>query len=420
MFGILWYVWAMSRAAKLPHRNYWFTGLTLFFALMLGQYVVLRLSRYNGFTIAMPQFILALAYLWHMLALPVLMMGIVCFEIAMWIDKRRSLQKGKFASEESFTGPLATGRLNESLGAVATEASVEPARKDILDTGMSRRQFLVSTAIIVPPTITSIATGYGLTEINDFRIQNVDIKLAGLPKGLHGLKIAQVTDVHAGQFTGKRMLQKIADATNRLDSDLVLMTGDLIDYHLKELPGALNMVKSFESRYGTFMCQGNHDLFMSREDFDGETLASGVKLLVNDTESLEINGEILQLLGLKWGDESVVGHGGAYIAENVGVLKPQLRKDAFPILLAHHPHAFDAAVDLGIPLTLAGHTHGGQLMLAPGFGPASYMYKYISGYYEKGNHKLFVSNGTGNWFPLRVNAPAEIVVLTLKPEGEEV
>jgi predicted MPP superfamily phosphohydrolase len=98
------------------------------------------------------------------------------------------------------------------------------------------------------------------------------------------------------------------------------------------------------------------------------------------------------------------------------VLLRQLRADAFPILLAHHPHAFDPAAAAGIPLTLAGHTHGGQLMLTDtlGFGPA--MFRYWSGEYRKGDNALVVSNGVGNWFPLRINAPAEIIHLTLRRE----
>jgi predicted MPP superfamily phosphohydrolase len=89
------------------------------------------------------------------------------------------------------------------------------------------------------------------------------------------------------------------------------------------------------------------------------------------------------------------------------------RPDAFRILLAHHPHAFDPAADMGIPLTLSGHTHGGQIMLTPNWG-AGRVFKYWSGLYEKDRAKLVVSNGVGNWFPLRIGAPAEIVHLTLR------
>ena len=88
--------------------------------------------------------------------------------------------------------------------------------------------------------------------------------------------------------------------------------------------------------------------------------------------------------------------------------------EAPQILLAHHPHAFDAAVKHGLPLTLSGHTHGGQLMVTPGLGVGPMMFRYWSGLYQKGAHSLVVSNGVGNWFPLRTCAPAEIVHLTLR------
>ncbi|MBU0639220.1 MAG: hypothetical protein KKB50_10180 [Planctomycetes bacterium] len=97
-------------------------------------------------------------------------------------------------------------------------------------------------------------------------------------------------------------------------------------------------------------------------------------------------------------------------------LLPLCRSDAFTILLAHHPHAFDRAAEAGIPLTLAGHTHGGQLMLGNDVGAGSVLFKYCSGPYRRGASTLVVSNGVGNWFPLRVNAPAEILHLTLRAE----
>src|SRR2546421_5506017 len=90
-------------------------------------------------------------------------------------------------------------------------------------------------------------------------------------------------------------------------------------------------------------------------------------------------------------------------------------RDQFQILLAHHPHAFDPAAAAGIPLTLSGHTHGGQLMLNERLGAGPVMFRYWSGLYRKPDgNALFVSNGVGNWFPLRLHAPAEIVHLTLR------
>jgi hypothetical protein len=144
-----------------------------------------------------------------------------------------------------------------------------------------------------------------------------------------------------------------------------------------------------------------------------------VPLLVNESELFTVNGAPLQLLGLRWGTGLPIAtrateRGDVAIRRSMNDLLRHRRPDAFPILLAHHPHAFDPAAEAGIPLTLSGHTHGGQLMLSKtvGFGPM--MFRYWSGEYTKGPSKLVVSNGVGNWFPVRANAPAEIVHLTLR------
>jgi predicted MPP superfamily phosphohydrolase len=164
-----------------------------------------------------------------------------------------------------------------------------------------------------------------------------------------------------------------------------------------------------QSRHGAYLCVGNHDLIE-----DGAEFVSRVKvrapLLVNESRVVSIRGCPVQLVGLPWNREEVL------IASSVRRLAGQITPGTFPILLAHHPHAFDAAAAAGIPLTASGHTHGGQLMLGEsvGFGPL--LYRYWSGLYRKPEHNgasLVVSNGVGNWFPLRTFAPAEIIHLTL-------
>ena len=100
--------------------------------------------------------------------------------------------------------------------------------------------------------------------------------------------------------------------------------------------------------------------------------------------------------------------------ESIEALRPLIRNDSFPILLAHHPHFFDSASLAGIPLVLSGHTHGGQIMLNDHIGAGAFRFKYISGLYQRGGSNLIVNNGLGNWFPLRINAPAELIHITLR------
>jgi hypothetical protein len=167
------------------------------------------------------------------------------------------------------------------------------------------------------------------------------------------------------------------------------------------------MIRRLDPRKGLFVCEGNHDLIEDRAAFERRMFASGLPFLLEGERTVAFRGESVQFLGIRW------DHADAQLAASVGRVRPLVRAGAFPILLAHHPHAFDAAAAARFPLTLAGHTHGGQIMLDErlGFGPA--MFRYWSGRYRKGASSLIVSNGAGNWFPLRINAPADIVRLTL-------
>lgn len=285
------------------------------------------------------------------------------------------------------------------------------------DEGMSRREFVAAAVATAPAIIALGATGISARQWNRFRIRKLTVPIPSLSKALDDLTIAQVCDLHVGIFTRGAVLNEVVEATNRLRADLVMLPGDLINYSLNDLPAALDVVRRLESKYGAFLCEGNHDLFENPEVFREQTMAAGLRLLVNDAALIPIRGVPVQVLGLRWGashldPRAMSARGDLAIINSMKELMPLVQPDAFPILLAHHPHAFDYAED--IPLILTGHTHGGQLMLTKevGFGPA--MFRYWSGLYQKANRALVVSNGVGNWFPLRVQAPAEIVHITLR------
>ena len=256
--------------------------------------------------------------------------------------------------------------------------------------------------------LTAAGTGYARAQLDEFRVRDLDVPLPGLPPELDGVRIAVVSDLHVGNFTRGATVRRVVEETSRLAADLVLLPGDLIDHALADLPAALDAVCDMQSRHGAYLCVGNHDLIEDGAEFVRRTRAR-VPLLVGESRVVAVRGYPVQLLGLPWHrDEAGMG-------DAVRQLAGRVAPGAFPVLLAHHPHAFDAAAAAGLPLTVSGHTHGGQLMLGPdvGFGPA--MFRYWSGLYRKpGGAALVVSNGVGNWFPLRVGAPAEIVHLTLR------
>jgi len=281
--------------------------------------------------------------------------------------------------------------------------------------GWSRREFLRFTGALLPPVLTFGLTGIAMAQLNSVRVRRFVLPLVDLPKELDGITIAQVSDMHVGRFTNGEVLEKTVRLVNEMEADLVLLTGDLINDALADLDTGLDLSRRMTARFGLAIIEGNHDLIENPPEFETRVRVSGIPFLLDESMIVDVRGVPVQLLGLRW--TRVYGEGrDAAIGAEVRKLLEQREARAFPILLAHHPHAFDAAAEARMPLTLSGHTHGGQLMLNEklGFGPT--MFHYWSGLYQRGQSKLIVSNGVGNWFPLRLNAPAEIVHLTLRSE----
>ncbi len=276
----------------------------------------------------------------------------------------------------------------------------------------NRREFLGFVAAVTPVVFTFSLTGVALRQLSGFRVRRFVLLISNLPADLDGLTIAQVSDMHVGRFTSGRVLRDMVAAVNELRADLVLLTGDLINDALEVLDEGLDLVRAIDPRSGLFLIEGNHDLIENPAEFERRVRASGIPFLLDESAIVTVRGTPIQLLGLSW--TRARENRDQAIGRSVKSLLQQRRADIFPILLAHHPHAFNAAAEAGMPLTLSGHTHGGQLMLNEqcGFGPA--LFRYWSGLYTRGDSKLIVSNGVGNWFPLRVNAPAELIHITLR------
>jgi predicted MPP superfamily phosphohydrolase len=259
----------------------------------------------------------------------------------------------------------------------------------------SRRRFLTGAVALAPPVLTGLGVGISIPRLKDVRLREIDVPVPGLPKALDGMVIAHISDPHFGKFTVERSTDRAIELTNSIEADLVLGTGDWIDLSLVDLPQAKDFFSRIDPRGGMYVCEGNHDLIEDPTGFRRQAPEAGVPLLLDETATVEVRGEKVNLVGLRWGGR-------------VGRPAP----GAFNILLAHHPHAFDQAD--GYPLVLSGHTHGGQLMLNEQLGAGPVLFRYWSGLYRKPDRSLVVSNGIGHWFPLRTAAPAEVLKLTLR------
>jgi predicted MPP superfamily phosphohydrolase len=280
-------------------------------------------------------------------------------------------------------------------------------------TALTRREFLGAAAAIAPPLFTIGLSGVTLARLDRLRVRRFTLAIPALPRALDGITLVHLTDLHLGRLSCERVLREMVSTTNALRADLVLWTGDLIDYTLSDLSAGIALVKAVESRYGAWMTEGNHDLADDEGEFRRRVKTAGVPLLLDESALTNVRGYPVQIFGLRWlsGTDPRRDHATALQVRQV---MRKRQRDAFPILLSHHPHAFDAATSADLPLTLAGHTHGGQLMLDGRHGLGSVMFRYWSGLYRRGRSQLVVSNGVGTWLPFRINAPAEIVHLTLR------
>ena len=385
MFALDIFWWAIS--ARIAKPTFARIGVTIFALAQLAGLIWLLTQRFaHAESMALfSKFAMATVFIWHMIFLPLLLLLAIALSpilaMAALIRIARRLRNSNPASVDA-------------------------------NVALSRRQFLGVALAAAPPLFNLSFATIAMRQLDQFRVRRFVLPIVGLPSDLHGLTITQISDMHVGRFTSGRVLREVVRVVNELRTDLVLLTGDLINDAIADLDHGLDLVRSMQASHGVYLIEGNHDLIENGPEFERRMKDSGIPFLLDESVVITVRGTALQLLGLSW--TRARENRDVAIAAAVRQLLNQRQPESFPILLAHHPHAFDAAAAASVPLTLAGHTHGGQLMLNEqcGFGPA--LFRYWSGLYTKGASKLIVSNGVGNWFPLRVRAPAELLHLTLR------
>jgi predicted MPP superfamily phosphohydrolase len=374
LLSLVWWWWADRRLQNMKASRGLRISLMMAVSSLLFGFVWVIMARREMVTLSVPAPLYALVLLWGLICLPFLglpsMLGWSFWKIGKVIFRKNRM---------------------------TMVAAVCP---------WTRREWLKSAMVALPVMTTFGAGLVSLPLMKRFRIREMTVTLEDLPLKLDGLRIAHITDTHVGKFTKGKVLDDLVAATNRLKADLVLFTGDLIDNTIHDLPEAVKMLQRIEQRL--FVVEGNHDLFDDPERFTQGVREAGIALLRNQAATINIRGVAVQILGVIWNRSE------QEMAKDVDAMALLRDPSAFPILLAHHPHVFDRAVEQGFPLTLAGHTHGGQFMINREVGAGPAMFRYWSGLYQQGKQALVVSNGAGNWFPLRVNSPAEIVHLTLR------
>lgn len=253
-------------------------------------------------------------------------------------------------------------------------------------------------------------------------LKHITFTSPDLPPYFDGYRLVQITDFHLGSFPpGNDFVQKVVDATNNEEPDMILFTGDLVNNQASEVEPYLDTLGQLHASDGIYSIWGNHDYCEYGNNHSIGALKRNRRMLYGYQESLGWH----QLMN----EHHVVSHGMASIAV-IGVENPGqppftnrsnlkkamkgLNPDMFKILLSHDPHHWRReVVGKKIQLTLAGHTHAGQLKIGK-WTPARMAFKEWGGTYRIGEQMLYVSSGIGGSFPFRLGAWSELTVITLK------
>jgi hypothetical protein len=304
----------------------------------------------------------------------------------------------------------------------------------------SRRYFFRAASVLAGAApFAGAVYGFAAERLN-YQVRRIEIPVAKLPPALDGMKIAQISDIHMSAFMSRAAVRRAVDMTNDLGSDLTVVTGDLITGSHDPIADCVEEVSRLHAPLGVWGCNGNHEIYADAEQLAGELFAQhGMKMLRQENAVLEFHGAKFNLIGVDYQRERNLNGHRTQMLSNMDSL---IRRDVPNILLSHNPNSFNRAAELGIELSLAGHTHGGQIqveILDHRLTPARFISDYIAGLFErplyqpsheilvqaepdapKGNpnpnaSRLYVNRGLGTvGAPVRLGVPPEISLIVLR------
>lgn len=284
-------------------------------------------------------------------------------------------------------------------------------RQKALAYSEGRRHFLKSGGFASAAIITSAPIISSITTARDYQVNRIPLTFDNLPAGLDGLSLLQISDIHSGMFMIEQNMREIFEIANWLHPDIVLITGDFVDNSDEQIEPLYKALSTLKPHMGIYGCLGNHDHFATAARVNAALEQRNIVMLNNAHRTLKINGEHLSLVGI---DDA--GSGVRNFSEFSKAME-DIDPDSFKILLTHRPHMFDEARKADIDLTLAGHTHGGQVGIGTGIinlNPVYLVFKYAKGLYSEGSKHVYVNVGVGMvGVPIRLVRP-EIALFTLQ------
>ncbi len=282
---------------------------------------------------------------------------------------------------------------------------------DVLRPGAIGVDAIARATAVAVPVLGATVTAWGFANARrTARVVDVEVPVAGLPPALQGFTIAQISDVHVGPTIGRDDVASIVAAVNRLDADLVAITGDLVDGPVRELAPHVEPLRGLRSRHGTFFVTGNHEYYSGAPAWVAALRALGMRVLLNEHAVLREGGASLVIAGVT--DWSAGHFDRDQRSDPARAIAGAPHDAALRVLLAHQPRSATDAADAGFDLQLSGHTHGGQFLPWTWF--VRLQQPFTAGMHRLGRLRVYVSRGTGYWGPpKRFGAPSEITRLRL-------
>jgi len=270
-------------------------------------------------------------------------------------------------------------------------------QKDILNKSLLNKVYFF-LALIVSTCIVA----YGYYEAADIKAEKIVIKSKKIPNDIGRIRLAQISDLHAGTIVNAKRIKRITDIIKSYQPDILVSTGDLVDKRIDNTDNNFSYLKEIKPRFGKFAVLGNHEFYAGIKDAIRFTEEQGFKILRG--KAIDIHGIIIVA-----GVDDPAGIPFNYVEVSEKDLLKDLPKERLIILLKHQP-LIDESAKPYFDIQLSGHTHNGQIY------PFRYItrmiYPYFSGltFLSEGKY-LYVSSGTGTWGPpVRFLAPPEVTI----------
>jgi predicted MPP superfamily phosphohydrolase len=296
---------------------------------------------------------------------------------------------------------------------VQSKSNRGPMPAEVPDYDPRRRAFFRHGFTLLAAT-TVAGTAYSAFRRGEYELTEISVPIKNLPPAFHGFTIALLSDIHSSPFMTKSQMDEYVRGVNSLNADLIAIPGDLVNSEIEEAYPFAEAFSDLRARYGVFGTLGNHDFFTRNPDLVTDIISDcGINILRNDRIYIEKEGDRLLLVGIDdTGSGTRAGRFMDAVLAGASGADPR-------ILLCHRPYFFGEAQRRGFGLTLSGHTHGGQVVLAR-FGqsvvaPARFASRYVAGLYSQGDSRMYVSRGIGTvGVPFRINCPPEITRISLR------